>query len=574
MKNKKLWIFIGIVIAVLILNYVFGWSEYLADKNNLNFLKDMVEDNLILASVVYTVLTIVGCVVLALPGITFAIVAGLIFGPVLGTILCSVATTLGAMLAFVAGRFFLKDTVKPMAMKNKYLKKWLFDESGQNELFILMITRLVPVFPYNLQNFAYGVTDIKFSTYSIASLLFMLPGTAMYTVGAAGIADRENRSLYIGIAILLAIIVMCVGAYLKKHYVKGNSENSERLEAENEGVQADCFIKQSTEEVERNCIHCHKCRKHCTFLQKYQMDIGDTDKLKELAYHCFLCGKCTEVCPVGIDGRAYILNLRRESKRPEAEKKEKGYGLILWEKRNYRYRNYKHAEGKSVLFPGCNFPSFYPQTTKMLTELLSKYGIGVVYDCCGKPIAELGYREDEEAIVQRIDETLKENGIEEVIMVCPNCYAFLKGRLSVRVVNIYDKLQELGAVGKNPVWKSEKKQISLPCPDRENRELLKAANRYIEWMTGADSGFCPIEGAQCCGLGGVASVKEPELARQMASALSQNEHSVYTYCASCSGNLTRGGCKDVRHVLSEILGVHEKADVRKSMCNRIKTKFI
>ena len=215
MKNKKLWIFIGIVIAVLILNYVFGWSEYLADKNNLNFLKDMVEDNLILASVVYTVLTIVGCVVLALPGITFAIVAGLIFGPVLGTILCSVATTLGAMLAFVAGRFFLKDTVKPMAMKNKYLKKWLFDESGQNELFILMITRLVPVFPYNLQNFAYGVTDIKFSTYSIASLLFMLPGTAMYTVGAAGIADRENRSLYIGIAILLAIIVMCVGAYLK-----------------------------------------------------------------------------------------------------------------------------------------------------------------------------------------------------------------------------------------------------------------------------------------------------------------------------------------------------------------------
>ena len=45
----------------------------------------------------------------------------------------------------------------------------------------------------------------------------------MYKVGAAGIADRENRSLYIGIAILLAMIVMCVGAYLKKHYVKGNS---------------------------------------------------------------------------------------------------------------------------------------------------------------------------------------------------------------------------------------------------------------------------------------------------------------------------------------------------------------
>lgn len=149
-----------------------------------------------------------------------AIVAGLVFGPVLGTICCSVATTLGAMVAFVAGRFFLQDIIKPMAMKNKYLKKWLFDESGNNEVFILMITRLVPLFPYNLQNFAYGVTDIKFSTYSICSLIFMLPGTAMYTVGMAGLADKENRIFYIGIAIVLAGIVIGLGAFLKKHYVQ------------------------------------------------------------------------------------------------------------------------------------------------------------------------------------------------------------------------------------------------------------------------------------------------------------------------------------------------------------------
>ena len=105
-------------------------------------------------------------------------------------------------------------------LKNKYLKKWLFDESGNNEVFILMITRLVPLFPYNLQNFAYGVTDIKFSTYSICSLIFMLPGTAMYTVGMAGLADKENRILYIGIAIVLAGIVIGLGAFLKKHYVQ------------------------------------------------------------------------------------------------------------------------------------------------------------------------------------------------------------------------------------------------------------------------------------------------------------------------------------------------------------------
>ena len=83
-----------------------------------------------------------------------------------------------------------------------------------------MITRLVPLFPYNLQNFAYGITDIRFSTYSVCSLIFMLPGTAMYTVGTAGLADKENRLLYIGIAAGFAVMVMGLGAYLKKHFIK------------------------------------------------------------------------------------------------------------------------------------------------------------------------------------------------------------------------------------------------------------------------------------------------------------------------------------------------------------------
>ena len=220
MKHKKMWIFSGIIVLILVLNHIFGWSAYLGNTENLKFLENMVQDNLLLAVLIYTVLTIVSCVVLALPGVTFAIIAGLVFGPVLGTICCSVATTLGAMIAFVVGRFFLQDSIKPMAMKNKYLKKWLFDETGSNEIFILMITRLVPLFPYNLQNFAYGVTDIKFSTYSICSLIFMLPGTAMYTVGTAGLADKENRILYIGIALVLAVVVMGLGAFLKKQYVQ------------------------------------------------------------------------------------------------------------------------------------------------------------------------------------------------------------------------------------------------------------------------------------------------------------------------------------------------------------------
>ena len=90
-------------------------------------------------------------------------------------------------------------------------------------MFVLMITRLIPVFPYNLQNFAYGVTDMGFVPYTVGSFLFMLPGTAMYTVGAAGLADGKNRALCLGIAAGLAAFAAAAGFYLKKRYVDGEN---------------------------------------------------------------------------------------------------------------------------------------------------------------------------------------------------------------------------------------------------------------------------------------------------------------------------------------------------------------
>ena len=230
MKNRKLWIFIGIVLVILVLDHLFGWSDWLRNTDNLAFLSEMVNGHLPAAILIYTAATVVGSVVLAVPGVTFAIIAGLVFGPVLGTFCCVLAATLGAMAAFIAGRFFLKDSIKPAIEKNALLKKWLFDETGRNEMFILMITRLVPVFPYNLQNFAYGVTDISFAEYSIGSFIFMIPGTAMYTIGFAGLADSEHRVLYFGIAALLAVVVFGAAALLRRKYLTDEPSETEPQE--------------------------------------------------------------------------------------------------------------------------------------------------------------------------------------------------------------------------------------------------------------------------------------------------------------------------------------------------------
>lgn len=305
------------------------------------------------------------------------------------------------------------------------------------------------------------------------------------------------------------------------------------------------------------CVHCHLCQKNCAFLQKHKIDIGDIEQLKELAYHCFLCGKCAEVCPKGINGREVILEMRRENPA------KKGYGMLIGEKKDYVFKNYRHGKKKSVLFPGCNFPSFYPKTTQQLVNLLQeKADVGVVYDCCGKPISELGMKKEEEAIITRIQSNLEELGVEEVIMLCPNCYTYLKPRLHVKVVSIYEKLDELG-LG-NPIEKDIK--VHLPCPERSGKHLLKQMESFL---TGSVE---ILQDAQCCGLGGCGGRKEPGLAKMMASSMKEKE--IYTYCASCASSFTRNRCKQVSHILVDILGSDEKPDTGKSVLNRMKTKIL
>lgn len=218
-KHKKLWTFVLLIMIMFGLNYHFQWTAALTNMDNYQNLQQIVENHLAIAIGIYILVTVVTCVVLVLPGVTYAIVGSLVFGPFLGTICCVVAVTIGAGIAFIVGRYFLKEDLKPTIQKNKYLNKLLFQDANRNDFIILMITRLVPVFPYNLQNFAYGITDISFRNYMIYSFLFMIPGTAMYTIGTAGVLDPEKRVLYLSITVIISIVVIVVGKIIKDKYV-------------------------------------------------------------------------------------------------------------------------------------------------------------------------------------------------------------------------------------------------------------------------------------------------------------------------------------------------------------------
>lgn len=321
-------------------------------------------------------------------------------------------------------------------------------------------------------------------------------------------------------------------------------------------------------EAELGCIHCQKCTKNCDFLKKYYMDLDDFSSRDDLAYHCFLCGKCKEVCPKDIDGREIALKMRKKHIRKSNNLlKDKNNTLLLKEKNPYKFANYKYSNKKSVLFPGCNFISFYPRTSEKLIVLLKKHDIGVILDCCQKPIDELGLEDDANKNLQKLRNSIEENNIEEIIVVCPNCYYFLKSKLNIKIITIYDKLEKL-KLGKRI------NKISLPiyypCPDRKEKLFFNTIKPFIEGKIKD-----PFKDTQCCGLGGCASSKERQISTKFAKSVGQvGEENLYTYCASCVGNFRRNGFLNSYHFLSLILDIEEEVPLgMKSLLNRAMFKF-
>ena len=226
----------ALVVIIFVLNIIFGWSEAFLKPESLPALRYAVAENQFEAMLVYIAVTVVGSVVLALPGIVFAIAAGALFGPWWGTVACSVASTLGACFAFLISRYFLKDTIKPIVTRSKHIQRIFYEESGKNYLFLLMLTRMAPI-PFNLQNFAYGVTDIAFWPYAGYSFLFMLPATAAYVFAAAGIIHGQNRLILLMSAAALLALVACASFFLRKLFIS-NVKQEQSIEIQKQDPDA------------------------------------------------------------------------------------------------------------------------------------------------------------------------------------------------------------------------------------------------------------------------------------------------------------------------------------------------
>lgn len=122
--------------------------------------------------------------VLFLPGSVVTLVGGALFGPVWGTLWNLTGATIGASLAFLISRYLGADWVSRRA--GPRMKRLDDGVSAEGWRFVAFV-RLVPVFPFNLLNYALGLTRIPFVAYVLATWVFMLPGAIAYTwLGYAG----------------------------------------------------------------------------------------------------------------------------------------------------------------------------------------------------------------------------------------------------------------------------------------------------------------------------------------------------------------------------------------------------
>jgi len=137
--------------------------------------------------------------VLFVPGSILALAAGVLFGVLWGSIYVSIGATIGAVVAFLIGRYLARGWVAKQIEGNGMFK--VIDEAVAREGWkIVALMQLSPIFPFNMLNYAFGVTQVSFKDYFFPTWIGIMPGTVLYVyigslTGNLTMSAMKERSL-------------------------------------------------------------------------------------------------------------------------------------------------------------------------------------------------------------------------------------------------------------------------------------------------------------------------------------------------------------------------------------------
>jgi len=241
--------------------------------------------------------------------------------------------------------------------------------------------------------------------------------------------------------------------------------------------------------------------------------------------------------------------------------------LSIAEHAHYPFKSYPHSSCKTILFPGCSFPSQFPKTTDALATLCRSAGIGVAYDCCGSPLAGFGDVKGANRVLGNLCRRFDRLDCERVVLVCPNCQQHLESRIGRKVIGILELFEELGVQNASAF---DNGKLFVPCPDRKSHTTEQKLRSSFD-LQGVET----LNHAPCCGLRPDLASKGAEYSTRLGKkAIEQaGDECIYTYCASCAGQFARLGHPNCRHAVSVILGIDEQPDSKHALTNRAKRKF-
>ena len=158
---------------------------------------------------------IVGAI-LFFPGIPLTLLAGATLGVFWGTVVSIIGNTIGATLAFLVARYFLRDYVS-----EKIYKKYPKIDKYENRFFkdgfaTVVLLRLIPLFPFNALNYILGVTRVSTRDYIIATFFGIIPGTLAFVY--FGAALRTLSPINIALSVIAILSLAYFGNMYQKKY--------------------------------------------------------------------------------------------------------------------------------------------------------------------------------------------------------------------------------------------------------------------------------------------------------------------------------------------------------------------
>ncbi len=201
-KRLQPLILIVVVLAIAITARAFGLDRKLGG------LRDWIAAQGVWGPFLFAALYSLAAVA-AIPGAPLTMAAGALFGSVVGVISVIFGATLGASFCFLISRYFAREAVAESLRQNERFRK-LDDMTRRHGDIIVAITRLVPLFPYNLLNYGFGLTGVRFRSYVAWTFVCMLPGTILYVVGADAVTTAIEEGRVPWVLVLIVLLIMAV----------------------------------------------------------------------------------------------------------------------------------------------------------------------------------------------------------------------------------------------------------------------------------------------------------------------------------------------------------------------------